>query len=103
MHVVGRDGQDERRVTSGELHNIYPSFLPDGRVGYTCVRADGMREIVHSRVDGSGVERLVTGLRVSYARWSPDGERVAFVAGRWPKSAVYVMNADGTGLRKLVN
>jgi Tol biopolymer transport system component len=35
--------------------------------------------------------------------WSPDGERIAFVkyAPASVKSAIYVMNRDGTGLRRL--
>ncbi len=31
------------------------------------------------------------------------GETIAFVAGRWPKSAIYLMDADGGNLRKIVN
>lgn len=100
--IVGRESGDERRVTSGAHHNVFPSFLPDGRVGYTRVREDGSKELVCSRADGSALQR-VGRVPVSFARWSPDGRRVAFVAGRWPRSAIYLMNADGTGLRKLVN
>ena len=36
-----------------------------------------------------------------FARPSPDGKRIAFTAGRFPQSAIYVMNTDGTGLVKL--
>jgi Tol biopolymer transport system component len=31
--------------------------------------------------------------------WSPDGRRVIYVSHWW--SEIYVMNADGTGVRKL--
>ncbi len=35
--------------------------------------------------------------------WSPDGTRVAFVSRRDGTSHVYVMNADGTGTRRLTS
>jgi Tol biopolymer transport system component len=48
--------------------------------------------------DGSGQRRLVP---APYgARWSPDGQKIAFVAG---ESDVYVMNADGSGQQRLTS
>ena len=32
-----------------------------------------------------------------FARFSPDGKRIAYVAGKFPESAVYIANADGSG------
>jgi Tol biopolymer transport system component len=48
--------------------------------------------------DGSGQRRLVP---APYgARWSPDGQKIAFVAG---ERDVYVMNADGSGQQRLTS
>ena len=33
--------------------------------------------------------------------WSPDGKRIAFTSNRDGNYEIYVMNADGTGLRNL--
>ena len=33
--------------------------------------------------------------------WSPDGKRIAFINDGDGAPAVYVVNADGTGLRKV--
>jgi TolB protein len=102
VYVVRADGTGERRVTDGAHHSFYPSFLPDGRVGFTQVDENKEKQLAWSRVDGS--ERgIVAGLPVSYARWSPDGGRIAFVAGRWPRSAVHLAAADGSGVLELVN
>lgn len=35
--------------------------------------------------------------------WSPDGERIAFYSERDGNSEIYVMNADGTGRKRLTN
>ena len=33
--------------------------------------------------------------------WSPDGKRIAFTSNRDGNYEIYVMNADGTGLRNV--
>ncbi len=58
------------------------------------------------RPDGSEVRKLVQveGCGEHAApRWSHDGSRVTFSAspGGWSANALYVVNADGSGLRKL--
>jgi len=102
VYTVSVDGSAERAVTH-EAHNFFPSFLPDGRIAFTSTNTD-MNEtcIVVVGPDGAGRTRLGD-YRAFFARWSPDGRRVAFVSGAWPKSAIYVANADGTGVRKIVN
>jgi dipeptidyl aminopeptidase/acylaminoacyl peptidase len=60
------------------------------------------------RADGSGKPKQITstsGLHESQLRWSPDGKKIAFTAffvgGDPSPSRVYVMNADGSGMRPL--
>jgi Tol biopolymer transport system component len=58
------------------------------------------------RTDGSEVRRLVDVegcVAYSSPRWSRDGSQVAFSAsaGDWQASAIYVVNADGSNLRRL--
>ncbi len=60
------------------------------------------------RKDGSEVRKLVEVegcAAYSSPRWSRDGTQVAFSAsasaGNWQASALYVVNADGTNLRRL--
>src|SRR6188508_387922 len=35
--------------------------------------------------------------------WSPDGRRIAFYSDRDGNAEIYVMNADGSGVRRLTN
>jgi TolB protein len=53
--------------------------------------------------DGTGLGRLTTGQAVYWdAVWSPDGRRIAVTRRDLVANRVYVMNADGSGLRRLV-
>jgi Tol biopolymer transport system component len=60
-----------------------------------------------AKADGSGIIRSIfapSGAFVQYARFSPDGKKIAFnaypVAGE--NSDIWLVNADGTGLTRLV-
>ncbi len=99
---VAADGSEERPVTADEAHSVFPAFLPDGRIAFLSKKGDEPQQLVVAADDGSG--RANVGLVDSgLARWSPDGDTIAFVAGRWPKSAIYLMGADGGNVRKIVN
>ncbi len=101
--AIAADGSGEWSVTRDERHNIFPSFLPDGRIGFVSSLQGGTEELVVSEPDGSGRQRIGD-VSCFFARWSPDGGSIAFISGAgWPRSAIYLMRADGTGIRKIVN
>lgn len=63
-------------------------------------RGGGGSEIWIKR--GTAAPTRLTDLKASYAfspRWSPDGSRIAFLAAREHRTDIYVINADGSGLR----
>jgi TolB protein len=101
IHWVEVASGKEHQVTRDEFNNVFPSFLPDGRIGYVSGRPGDVEALIVVSPDGSGAMRI--GERnVSLARWSPDGRTIALVAGNWPRSAIFVMKADGTGVRAIV-
>jgi len=51
--------------------------------------------------DGSGQRRLAPA--VPEMRWSPDGQKIAFVGNWQTYDDVYVMNADGSGQKRLTS
>ena len=108
IYVARSDGSGARRLTSGGGLNVDPEWSPDGtRIAFFSDRG-GPGEIWVMAPDGSAVQRLTEGPSLNASpSWSPDTTRIAFHSERdFPggyESAIYVMNADGTGQRRLVD
>ena len=49
--------------------------------------------------DGSNLKKL-SEINSFFARFSPDGKRLAFVAGSFPSNTIYIANADGSQITK---
>jgi TolB protein len=118
LFTVNADGTGLRRIGSGSVDRSYPAISPD-RTRIAFIRAFGHlrpnRSPVHVaiytiRLDGSG-ERRVTLPKPKTAedvdpQWSPDGRRIVFVrmngtARPHHGQAIFVVNADGTGLHRV--
>ncbi len=101
---------------------LIPSCKKDNPIGPTEERFDagpilfvsnksGTWQLYSMNEDGSGIKQLTknSDLPISDARWSPDGSKIVFVSRdtrlslQQMSSALYVMNADGTGMYKLTN
>jgi Tol biopolymer transport system component len=124
LYVVKTDGTGLRRVDDGCAalppkctDNSYPAISPDGKE-IVFNRAFG--RIRKDAIDHSGIYRMgVDGSRIRKVslpakrtaddvepQWSPDGKQVVFVrhnitAKPAGKQAVFVVNADGSGRRRV--
>ena len=74
----------------------------DGDYALFGAAADGKhtRRLTKDRGDPSNPEGL---FYQGEPAWSPDGTKIAFASRRDGKSHIYVMNADGTGTRRLTS
>jgi Tol biopolymer transport system component/photosystem II stability/assembly factor-like uncharacterized protein len=113
--VMGADGKGLTRVVApggdwGSAHS--PTWSPDGRrLAFSAERA---REIWVVDADGSDAHRLlrlpklgadmgVSAIGVGEIDWSPDGRRIVFAAHSGWFAYVYVVNVNGSGLRRLTD
>ncbi|HEX3454124.1 MAG TPA: hypothetical protein VHS03_05825 [Gaiellaceae bacterium] len=94
--VSALDGSNRKVIGSGNE----PAWSPDGSLiaSSTC-------KIVVSAPDGTGSHAITTPPAKqcdSHPSWSPDGSQIVFSRGQTDVTAdLYVVNADGTGLRRL--
>ena len=107
------DGSSVTRLTftntPGEVSpdDGFAAWSPDGRsILFSSNRADGQHDLWIMGADGKSPRRVTR--TPSYDDWqasfSPDGSRIVFngVPGEGRPAHVYVVNADGTGLRRVV-
>jgi Tol biopolymer transport system component len=109
IYVINADGTNERRLTTAPGLDFAPDWSPDGtRITFTSDRGDAFAVWTMSAVDGSDARQLTPdSLQGGISRYSPDGGQIAFVDQRCNtctvQSDVWVMNADGSGLRRVTN
>ena len=115
VYAMDADGSGPRNLTQHPAKDVRPAWSPDGRRIAFVSRRDGQSEIYVMNADGSGKRNLTRDqARDDFPTWSPDGQRVAFLSGRLRSNTVpglgvhrfysyhlYVMSADGSGLRRL--
>jgi Tol biopolymer transport system component len=109
IYVINADGSGLRRLTRNAVFDGNPVWSPDGRsIAFTRDRDRQTVSIYVMNADGSGQRMLTPNVRrrpwVELA-WSPDWEKIAFVAsgGHLGAADIFVINADGSGLRNVTN
>ena len=100
LWIVGRDGGDATRLTTGPGTETYPVFSPDGSMIAFSGEYDGNVDVYVVPSTG-GVPRRLTyhpGTD-SVSSWTPDGKNVLFVSGRNSESGrtaqLFTIPVDG--------
>lgn len=79
LYVSDPDGDDRRRLDTGELDATDASFAPDGRWVVFSGGGEELADLWAVEVDGAGLVQLTSDPGYEGApSWSPDGSRVAF-------------------------
>ena len=102
IYVMRADGSGVRALWhGGQAHN--PTWSPDGRT----LAFEAKRSIWVVNARTKHLARVVS--RAASPTWSPDGRRIAFTRlgtpenANWPKPAIWVANADGSGMLQLLS
>ena len=112
IYRMNEDGTGQIRLTQNGRNNEWPGWSPDGQhIGFLSseVGAEPGASITHLFVmepDGTGAVELAPSLGQSILslNWSPESQRIAFVANPVPfedafaGTNVFVVNRDGSGL-----
>jgi Tol biopolymer transport system component len=92
---------------AGAMANTFPGR--NGLLAYSNATSPGDpdAQIFTIRPDGRGTRTITSGPGLVGPQWSPDGRRIAFSARldgqESDESDIYVMNADGSDVRRLTN
>jgi Tol biopolymer transport system component len=80
-----------------------PTISPDGeRVMYITLPAPDRNELWVSDIDGGNRVKLATGEHLAAGHWAPDNFHLSFdERGASARAKVYLVGADGSGLRQL--
>ena len=102
------DGGDLQRVTYDPTGDDAPSdYSPNGNRLVITRANETTYEIDTVKLDGSGLKQIVSGMDFNFGNgsWSPQGNEIVFSAhvpnAQDFHSSIWVVHADGTGLREL--
>jgi Tol biopolymer transport system component len=120
IYVMDGDGRHVEQLTKNDVPDLSPAWSADGK-HIVFSRASKLTAVTPSAAlyvmdtDGSNQHELYReqakasagGVLLFTPEWSPDGSQIAFTrvsyAGDAAKTAVYVVNSDGTGAREIAS
>jgi len=111
IFVVRPDGTGLRQVTHGKQSDDFdPSWSPNGtKIVFGSDRRPAAQYLFVINPNGRGLRQLTSGgdsgrngsFSDGTPAWSPDGQAIAFASDRSGESEIWLVNRNGTHLRRL--
>lgn len=100
--TINADGSNQTLLTNNIGHNTFPSFSPDGKlIIFNSNRDEKQAIYMMNSLDGSNLKPLAD-IKSFYARYSPNGKKIAFIIGGFPSNDIYIADADGSKAKKIL-
>jgi Tol biopolymer transport system component len=96
IHLIEEDGGHRLVLSPREVWSLNPVWSPDATwIAFSSENESGSLDIWCTRIDGTVTRKLTNnGLNSHSPAWSPDGRRIAYVAGVNGKSQIYIMDLE---------
>lgn len=104
IYLADADGSGEQPLTNPEIRAYSPSWSSDSsKIAFTELQGN-RRTICVATLQNFHIKALTPRKIDAFEpKWSPDGLRLTFSAIRDERIQVFLINADGSGLRQLTN
>jgi TolB protein len=103
IYLMDADGSNLQRLTSGEGHAVSPAWSPNGQmIAFAWQRQENAFDIyVLDVATRQAVQFTRNAGRNEQPSWAPDGRHLVFQSNRSGRDQIWMVLADGTGLRQL--
>lgn len=105
VFVANADGSGLRMVSDGQTESLFPSLSPDGtRVAYAASVGESDLDLIIVDLESGESTTVTEGSDLdNQPVWSPDGEQIAFISNRDGSFGIFIMDADGSNIRRVAN
>jgi TolB protein len=101
IYILTVGTKEVRRLTFQGNYNVTPVWSPKGNWIAYAGKAGGNFQIFVTPPSGGEAQQVTSSGNNESPDFSPDGRMILFSSNRQGKSAIYVMNANGTNQRRL--
>jgi len=106
IYKINKEGSGLARITAGPAGamNVEPDISPDGKnMVFSSDRSGRPMVYTMDLSSKKTVRRTRAGRYNASPVWSPDGKKIAFAGFDKTHFDVFIMNADGTGLKRMTS